>query len=80
MNPILPIIHINGTSKQSLCEDYQLACASIDDAVRAIENIEFHARDYARGVWPDAVAERGDIYSKLAEVREFLMTHATHLS
>jgi hypothetical protein len=80
MNPILPIIHINGTSKQSLCEDYDNARVAVDNAFQAIQNIEFNARDYARGVWPDAVAERGDIYSKLAEVREFLMTHAEYLS
>jgi hypothetical protein len=80
MNPILPIVHINGTSRETLCADYDNARVAIDDAVRAIQNIEFNARDYARGEWPKAVAERGDIYEKLAEVREFLMTHAVHLS
>jgi hypothetical protein len=80
MNPILPIIHINGTSKQSLCEDYDLARIAIDNAVQAIQNIEFNARDYATGAWSDVVAQRHDIYEKLAEVREYLMTHAVHLS
>jgi len=80
MNPILPIVHLNGTLRESLCLDYDNARIAVDDAIKAITNIEFNARDYARGDWNSAVAERKQIFQKLEEVRDYLMARAIHLS
>jgi hypothetical protein len=80
MNPILPVKTLHGTSWQSLCEDYENARIAVDDATNALSKIEFNSRDYAYGTWRDAIKERHDIYEKLSEVRDFLMTHALHLS
>lgn len=80
MNPILPVKTLHGTSWQSLCEDYDNARIAVEEASNALAKIEFNSRDYATGEWSDVVKQRHDIYEKLAEVREFLMAHAMHLS
>jgi len=80
MNPTLPVKTLHGTSWQSLCEDYDNARVAVDEATDAISKIEFNSRDYIGDAWETAVKERHDIYEKLAEIRQYLMTHAEHLS
>ena len=78
MNPTLPIIHINGTSRETLCLDYENARIALEDAANSMTKIEFNARDYARGDWETAVAQRKAMFQKLEEVRDYLMAHAVH--
>jgi hypothetical protein len=80
MNLTLPVKTIHGTSWNSLCEDYENARIAVEEAANALAKIEFNSRDYATGTWIDAVKQRHDIYEKLSEVRDFLMTHSIHLS
>jgi len=80
MNPTLPVKTLHGTSWQSLCEDYDNARVAVEEAANAISKIEFNSRDYIGEGWRNAVEERAAIFKKLDEVREYLMTHAEHLS
>ena len=42
----LPSIHLNGTGRRMLTEDYTAAYHALQTAFRAFQSIEFNARDY----------------------------------
>ncbi len=42
----LPSIHLNGTGRRMLTEDYTTAYNALQAAIRAFQSIEFNARDY----------------------------------
>ncbi len=42
----LPCIHLNGTSRQSLFDQYDTAWNAVDKALDALGAIEVHDRDY----------------------------------
>jgi hypothetical protein len=42
----LPLIHINGTSPETLCKDYASAADAVTDAIKALRRVDFSARDY----------------------------------
>lgn len=43
---ILPIVHLNGTSKNDLIEQHCEAGRALRDAMKALENMAPNARDY----------------------------------
>jgi hypothetical protein len=45
-NVTVPTIHLNGTSKDILLDQLEVAVRAINDAVKALANAEPNARDY----------------------------------
>jgi hypothetical protein len=43
---IYPTIHLNGTSKKQLLEEYSDACAALHKAIFKMERLTVHDRDY----------------------------------
>lgn len=74
---IIPAIHINGTGRLALAEQYAQAALAIDDAIKALIEAAPHARDYYIQQDPDAfrkaVAEQESRVARLREVREELI-------
>jgi hypothetical protein len=68
---ILPTIHLNGTSAASLTEDYAQARRAVQDAMNAMQKIDFNNRDYypqGQMAWLDAVRQRQNLFNALAHV------------
>lgn len=42
----LPSIHPNGTSPELLFETYKAAHVAVENAISAVQEVEFHSRDY----------------------------------
>ena len=80
---ILPMIHLNGTSKKTLACDYESARVKLREAIRAFEAIGFNGRDYyPQGEEAFALArrERDFLAQKLKDVNEYLKAHTKHIS
>jgi phosphoribosylformylglycinamidine (FGAM) synthase-like enzyme len=78
-----PTIHINGTGKQDLLDGYTAAMRAVEAASKALQAVEFNARDYyPQGgfAWMQACEERADQYKKLREVKQHLAEIALHIS
>jgi hypothetical protein len=45
-NITLPLIHLNGTSRNNLIDGYDKAAYALSDFENAFDAIEFNARDY----------------------------------
>ena len=73
-NLTMPIIHLNGTSKESLLEGYELAYSAIGDTMRTLQEAAPNARDYypAPVSYPKAADEHAARLKALATVREEL--------
>ncbi len=79
----LPTIHLNGTGKKSLLEDYDNALNKLQDAIEEFNKIQFHARDYyvqGPDAYNSALNERIEQAKKLKEVYEYLLAHAVHIN
>ena len=80
---ILPTIHSNGSSAQSLTEDYSHARRAVQDAMIALKAVDFNARDYyvqGPNAWTEAVKQRHDLYQHLSDVFNALHEHELHCS
>ena len=81
---ILPTIHLNGTSAKSLTEDYSHARRAVQEAMTALEAVDFNARDYYvhsnPAAWTQAVSQRHDIYQHLSDAFNALHEHEIHCS
>ena len=42
----LPVVHLNGTGKQNLSEEYTNALLKVADAIKAFNKTTFHQRDF----------------------------------
>lgn len=76
-----PVIHLNGTSPETLLEGYRDAYAAIGDAIRAIGKIEFDARDYypaGMETWNAARDEHWARLQMLTEVQTEFLKLAEH--
>lgn len=83
MNPVLPMVHLNGTSLVTLLETYNDARLAVSAAIDALAAVEFHSRDYypkGNGAWAAAVTERGEELAKLTHVLHYLNAHVDHLA
>lgn len=79
---IFPTVHLNGTDRKMLADDYLLAWRHLNDAITAFNAIEFHQRDYyvqPDGAWQQATTERSEAAHKLHEVHKYIETHLIHL-
>lgn len=78
-----PTIHMNGTGKDSLLEDYENARTAVEAAVEALRKIECNARDYYQQgpeAWEKARTQHYDRIGKLTAVAEELEQIAIHIS
>lgn len=79
--PILPTIHLNGTSRASLQSGYDAAADSLHDFITNWGQIEFNPRDYyvTEGAWEQARDERDAMASKIRDVQAYLQDIRVHL-
>ena len=78
----LPSIHLNGTGRRMLTEDYTTAYHALQTAIRAFQSIEFNARDYypqGPDAYTKARQERLEQAAKLNEFRAYLDGIRQHL-
>ena len=74
----LPLIHLNGTGKQTLAEGYDNAARKLREFINAWEGVEFNARDYypqGPEAWTEAIAQREAMNAKICEVLEYITDH-----
>lgn len=69
-----PVVHLNGTSRNTLLEGYSAASDAIYDAMQKVRKIEFNGRDYyPKG--PSSFERARDQFhaalKKLEEAREY---------
>lgn len=79
----LPTIHLNGTSKETLQEQYSKANEAIYAAIRALEGATPHARDYYvqnDQATAEALKEHRARVEKLLEVRKEINTILEHIA
>jgi len=80
-NLVLPLIHSNGTSPDELYRDYRAAMDACRAAVKALEAVEFNARDYYV-IGPNAFAsarnDRAFIFEGLSSAADYCLAHAMH--
>jgi hypothetical protein len=80
MNSLTPIIHMNGTGKETLAADYKAAHQAVKAALEAVASITVHGRDYyvktdgltyenARQGRADMVVQLDQIAQRLQAVR-----------
>jgi len=57
MNPMVPVINLNGKSKESHMRDYQAVIDALRDAMTAMQEVRPHGRDYqtVRGSFPEGL-------------------------
>lgn len=79
----LPTIHLNGSNRQRLREDYLQAHRALLKARDAFAAIDCHARDYyvaGPDAWPQARSQRDAALHKFGQLSEYLEAHLLHLS
>lgn len=78
----LPIIHRNGSSAESLSEDYLKAKRALRTFREAFANIEFNARDYYvhEGLWQQALKKRVEMFSHIEALSEYINEHQIYIS
>ena len=81
---ILPTIHLNGTSKQQLLDNYYAAYKSIKESMDKLCEVGFHARDYYVNEDPmafyKAQDERKEAFDNLNKALEYCEQHVNHLA
>jgi hypothetical protein len=79
----LPSIHLNGSGRRMLTEDYTTAYHALQAAIRAFQSVEFNARDYygqGTDAFYQALSQRDVQLQHLSGVQHYLETHLAHLS
>ena len=79
----LPSIHLNGSGRRMLTEDYTTAYHALQAAIRAFQSVEFNARDYypqGADAFTRARHQRDAQLQHLAEVQHYLEAHLAHIS
>lgn len=83
MNPTtLPTIHLNGTGRQTLLNNYNAAYRKLIEFRDAFCSIEFNARDYyvqSSTAFSTARTERDIMLHKIGALMEYLEAHLIHL-
>jgi hypothetical protein len=78
-----PVVHLNGTGREQLKEDYKKAYIKLKEFTEAFSSIEFHPRDYYviedENAHVDARELRHKIYSMLNDISNYLRDHYYHL-
>jgi hypothetical protein len=71
-NITLPTVHLNGTSRDSLLDDYMAAMDAIRLAMKALQSAAPHPRDYYVQSNMSAHLARDEHFTRLARLRETL--------
>lgn len=81
---IPPIIHLNGTGKETLEAEYETAWRAVKAARDAVGNITVHGRDYYVSDDPKALQKaqeaRADMWRRLYTMADELQSVRIHLS
>lgn len=81
MKRIVPLIHMNGNSKEALERQYKAANIALDEAIYKFNEIEFHPRDYYPLAlptcdevepWDKAVEERNQVKAAFKLIQDYL--------
>jgi hypothetical protein len=78
----LPLVHLNGTGRATLIEDYDDADDTLQGFIDSFASIEFNARDYyphGPDAWGKAVDARQEINQKIRDIKDYLDAHRAHL-
>lgn len=78
----LPSIHLNGSGRRMLTEDYTAAYHALQAAIRAFQSVEFNARDYypqGADAFTRARHQRDAQLQHLSGVQHYLEAHLAHL-
>jgi hypothetical protein len=78
----LPSIHLNGTGRKMLTEDYTAAYHALQTAFRAFQSIDCNGRDYypqGPNAYSEARRQRDAQLQHLSEVQHYLESHLLHL-
>ena len=73
-----PVIHLNGTGRETLAKDYEAAADALNAFKEAWSKIEFNSRDYyVMGLekWDQAVAHRCQMNAKIQEISYYIEAH-----
>lgn len=79
----LPSIHLNGTSPETLLNEYEDVCTALSKAVEALEKATCNPRDFyvqGDGAWQKARDERTAMFQKLKEVQDYANAWAERAS
>lgn len=80
--PILPAIHLNGTSRKMLAEGYDAIYAALHALEEAWGRCEFNARDYyvhGPWAWEAASEQRYDMARKIRDLKQYIDAHRAHI-
>ena len=89
VNYPLPTVHLNGTGKKMLLEGNLKILGKINELKEAIQDCEFHGRDYyvhdlddtvIGGAYGLAVEERQKHLQALADFEAYIMIHFDHIN
>ena len=78
-----PLVHLNGTAKQSLLEGYCDAATKLREALEALKTAAPNARDYypiGPDAFTDASREQGERYQKIRDVLADMEALAEHVA
>jgi len=79
----MPLIHMNGNSRERLTEYYEEAARALrEEALQKFNEIDFHPRDYyplGNEAFTQAQAERIEIYKAFQRIQDYLEKHIEHL-
>lgn len=77
----MPIIHMNGSSAESLMKEYRSALDALQAAIEAFGDIDFNMRDYypVVGAWEKALSERNQHRQALNSAYQYLLDICKHL-
>jgi len=79
----LPTVHLNGTSRKRLTDDYQAAYEKLIEFRDSFRSIEFNARDYyvqSNIAFSEARTERDIMEHKIGSLMQYLEAHIIHLA
>ncbi len=82
---VMPTINLNGTSANTLLDTYCNARQAVLEAMKALQEAEFHPRDYMQqangaAIWKKAQAEHEERLLKLHSIEADLLLIAEHVS
>lgn len=79
----LPVVHLNGTGRQRLLDDYYNAYKALKAAYETVATIEFNARDYypiSDSAYRQARTERDAQLTALYGAIQYIEAHVNHLA
>ena len=84
----MPLIHLNGNSRETLTEQYEKAVISLFAARDEFNQIDFHPRDYypldddpySNESFNEALTERLKILEAFTTIQNYLEKHLAHLA